>query len=79
VACLQSTEGAGSPGSAVASFVDFTGGFVYELAEALQVAGVALANHSLLPQAQWPPTWASDGRVDELAYSKLVAYASACD
>jgi hypothetical protein len=36
-ACLQSTEGAGSPGPAVASFVDFTGGFVYELAEALQV------------------------------------------
>lgn len=36
-ACLQSAEGAGSPGPAVASFVDFTGGFVYELAEALQV------------------------------------------
>ncbi len=36
-ACFQSTEVAGSPGSAVAPFVDFTGAFVYELAEALQV------------------------------------------
>lgn len=36
-ACLENKEGAGSAGPAVASFVGFTGGFVYDLAEALQV------------------------------------------
>jgi hypothetical protein len=35
--CLQSAEVPTSPGSAVAPFVDFTGAFVYGLAEALQV------------------------------------------
>jgi hypothetical protein len=44
-------------------------------AVSLSEAGVAFGNHSLLPQAQWPPAWASEGRADELSYSKLVAYA----
>jgi hypothetical protein len=44
-------------------------------AVSLSEAGVAFANHSLLPRAHWPAAWASEGRCPELAYTKLLAYA----
>ena len=36
-------------------------------------AGVAWANHSLLPRGQWPLEWASEGRPGLLSYERLLA------